>query len=512
MLRVFVLSCFCLSNVAGIGRHIKTPKSPVLIANRNVNVTPDRQLLAIRRPNVTNDMAGSGVESFVPERAGVNALGNVKPSWRLLSVSSIVGALIMTVALTMLWLNELRNARTSSIITRGLEECLSISSEKPSEATLGKLVHVQGMAKGVAPLVDQRFSAARLPDSLRFQSTAEVYEWKLRGSGPMVSEWTTVHQDTVRLSGRVKENPGLPIGFRLGTTTTACSRVELGGFIIKEEMVSGFHRFESAAALLPPTLRAHNVDFVRNEEDGYYYGRPLASSFPSKCPELDELDTVSEKPSTDPSTRETKIGDIRVRFLHVPPCQATVVAVHDRTAKGDSFVPYRPLCCEPFVSEEKGKAQRLEEGGKAKEELRSLAGTCYSTTGILSFCLCPCNAVAMCSASDVVTEEILFVSDKHVPPTAAFLRFVPRSFWRVALFRLLGCCLMYLAALMIISAWFQLSEGAANAAAITVSLGTWTMLAVSANFAYDPSSSIRWVILTVFVVAAPLAWTCLGAA
>merc|ERR1719401_1974783 len=90
------------------------------------------------------------------------------------------------------------------------------------------------------------------------------------------TEWTTVHHNWSRVKRPSPDNPRLPDKLVLGTSTKSCGRVTLGAFVLTDEVLIHFHRFEPAMQHLPARLTAFGLEFLANRADGYYYARPSA--------------------------------------------------------------------------------------------------------------------------------------------------------------------------------------------------------------------------------------------
>merc|ERR1712232_494884 len=169
-------------------------------------------------------------------------------------------------------------------------------------------------------------------------------------------------------------------------------------------MVNHFHRFVPAMKFLPPIVTAHGLTFHANHVDGYYYARPgVQTQYGSQVEKM---------------LNEHKIGDVRARFMCVPGGNATVVGVHcyresDTIVGYETFVPYRTIARAPCLTEGQEKQKLVEEGDRSLKELRRELACC--TGGVATCCCCPCNTIAVCCAQEVVTEEILYVSDQFDP-------------------------------------------------------------------------------------------------
>mmetsp|Transcript_61206 Transcript_61206/g.148054 ORF Transcript_61206/g.148054 Transcript_61206/m.148054 type:complete len:528 (+) Transcript_61206:150-1733(+) len=421
--------------------------------------------------------------------------------------SIIFGILIFLLAIPIQWFNEERSVRMDTLISRGLEECVSVDCMNTNGANRGKLVHVQGRAVGAVPVVDPQFQDALVKHCLKLQSTVEVFEWiqtsktitegKEKRTQPRFhTEWTTMHHDSMRFRKPILENPSLPNSLCLGTFTTTCKRVELGAFVLTDDMVNSFHKFEPAMRRLPSTITAHGHTFFANAKDGYYYMRPSASVL-NPAPRL---------------FQDHQVGDVRVHFMCVPDCDATVVAVQCKRDGVESFLPYRTI---PRVQE---REKLIEQGEGPLKDMRREIACC--TGGVATCCCCPCNTIACCCGAEVVTEEIFFVSDQLDPREKPFQWVVRRNPCRVWNFRLVGWGIMLLGTAMILGPFSGLLRespalrtygGAATiilALIITFSCAALIMAAVYT--CYRPITAMKWLLVIFIIMVVPLLWGGLG--
>eukprot|EP00421_Protoceratium_reticulatum_P065756 CAMPEP_0168410946 /NCGR_PEP_ID=MMETSP0228-20121227/27952_1 /TAXON_ID=133427 /ORGANISM="Protoceratium reticulatum, Strain CCCM 535 (=CCMP 1889)" /LENGTH=414 /DNA_ID=CAMNT_0008424687 /DNA_START=54 /DNA_END=1294 /DNA_ORIENTATION=- len=410
-------------------------------------------------------------------------------------------------AIPIQWFNEERSVKIETLLTRGLNECVTVDANYPDPANRGKLVHVQGKTRGAVPLVDQQFQDARIKNCLKLQSTVEVFEWvqttrtwlegKERRSQPRFhTEWTTIHHDSLRFRKPSPENPRLPSGLSLGTFTNVCKQVDLGGFVFTDEMVNALHKFEPAMRHLPSTVTAHGLTFFANQEDGYFYMRPNAS------------------PLTPPAKLFTahQVGDVRARFMCMPEGEATVVAVQCKRDFRETFVPYRPIPRPPCITLSQEKLKLIEEGERPLKDLRRELACC--TGGVSSCCCCPCNTIACCCTGEVITEEIFYVSDRLDPKEKPFEGVVQRNPCRVWNFRLVGLGIMYLGMGMVLGPFSgslrnaaglrAFGGGASFVLAAIITLAVAALIVAGAYACYRPVMTVKWLCVTVVVIVLPL--------
>lgn len=423
--------------------------------------------------------------------------------------SIMLGILVFLLAVPIQWFNEERSVRMETLISRGLEECVSVDSMNTNSSNRGKLVHVQGRAVGAAPLQDPQFQDAVVRHCLKLQSTVEVFEWiqttktfvedKEKRTQPRFHrEWTTIHHDSMRYRKPILENPTLPNGLCLGTFTTTCKRVELGAFVLSDDMVNSFHKFEPAMRRLPNVITAHGFAFYANTKDGYYYMRPSSSYVnPSRL-------FVDHHP-----------GDVRVHFMCVPDCDATVVAVQCNRDGVETFVPYRTIPRAPCITDLQEREKLIEQGEGPLKEMKREATCCTGGVGgVATCCCCPCNTIACCCGSEIVTEEIFFVSDQHESREKPFQWVVRRNPCRVWNFRLIGWAVMFLGTGMILSPFASLLRtsvllrayggGASWILAAIITFSTAAMIMVAVYTCYRPIMAVRWLLVIVVVIVVPL--------
>jgi len=425
-------------------------------------------------------------------------------------VAAFFGVIMMLVAGAIQWFNEERSARAEALFARGLEDVLSVEAEHPSKGNRGRLVHVQGIARGAAVLKDPQFREVAVSRCLKLQSNVEVFQWvqttrtwyegRIRRSQPRFhSEWSTAHHDSLRFRKPSPENPRPPAGLCLGTSTQVCGRVELGGFVLPKDMVNAFQRFEPAMAHLPRRITTNGLTFFANDQDGYYYARPSASG--SRSSALDGLFTKHE------------VGDVRVRFLCVPETDATVVAVQCHKEGCESFVPYRPVPLGPCVQDWKARQTSVEEGFRPLREFRSET-SCCAGSGMAGCCCCACNTIACICSQEVVTEEIYYVSDRLDPVEQPFKSFVPRSPWRVWNFRLLGLLVMFMGMRLVLRLFSEVFQGSTALAAyggsaglvvtVSLTLASFALSVSAAAACYRPMVAARWLLVAGLILAMPL--------
>jgi len=411
--------------------------------------------------------------------------------------TAVLGLLLSLLAITVHWFNERRSVRVETLVARGMSECISMDADKVDEDNRGRLVHVQGETRGAELVCDPQFEGASFAGCLKLQSTVEAFEWvqtkrttmtgrELRTEISFHSEWTTTHRDSASFRKPGPENPRLPSGLRLGTSTSVCGRVHLGAFVLPAGMVEQLTRFQPAMPYLPRTVSARGVTFTA-AEDGFFYSRSHAG--------------------------EPELGDLRVRFLCVLESSATAVAVQCEKDGQTSFVPYRavPRCI--CASEEQERQMLIEQGERPLREVHGEAACACGSSGCGSCVCCPCNIIAGCCKKEMVTEEVFHFSEGHEHSQKPFLLAVQRSDSRVRTFRLIGWFVMFLAsrvllhpygdAVQTLSGFEFYGDSAMVVLAITVTLASSGSVAVAAYSCYQPLQALRWAGIVCLVVLSP---------
>jgi hypothetical protein len=185
----------------------------------------------------------------------------------------------------------------------------------------------------------------------------------------------------------------------------------------------------------------------------------------------------------------------------------------------DTFVPYRAItfgCC---TTEDQDKQRLIEEGERSLQEVKAAdadLAPCMETNPVSKSCLCcPCNIIQRVCAKEVVTEEIYYVSPEHDTIGKVFDSIVPRSSWRVWLFRILGWLLCYVACLMVIGL-FKDSDMIKSSTTLRV-YGSFWLAVLSAiittscaafvialtYLSYSPHQSVKWACAVVIVITVP---------
>lgn len=427
-------------------------------------------------------------------------------SWAHAIPKIIFGVACILISGSLQWFNEVRSAKMDTLLSRGKHECKCVSPEYVDTEMRGRLIHVQGKTRGAASIRDHQFQDAVVGGCLKLQSTVEVFEWaqttrtwlderKERRSQPRFhTEWTTVHQPSNKFKQPCPENPRMPHGLELGTFTEVCKRVELGVFVLTDDMVKSFRRFEPAMPMLPQTLTAHGMTFYANADDGFYYTRPGQAT----------LGVPAHAPAG--LFGEPKVGDVRIRFLCVPEGEATVVAVQCEKEPGtEGFVPYRPIPRAPCLSAYQERLNQIEEGERPLKEIqREISWS--------AGCCCCCNIIARCT-KETVTEEIMYASDKLDPIEKPFEWVVPRNSLRVWSFRVASLAILWLGVHYVLQPFAHLLQRHLLSAfgnfvllvvSVDITLVASASIMAAAYACYRPAVALGWFGMIVIVIAAPV--------
>ncbi len=221
----------------------------------------------------------------------------------------VFGILLFLIAGAVLFWNEGRSVHTAQSLAEGAGKVVSVQSDAVKSENNGKLIHFTGQATTDESLSDAEFEVTT-EGSLQLKRKVEMYQWKenvksetrkkLGGGEETVKTytyekvWDNDRLDSSDYHDQGHDNPQLP--FESKTITAEKAHVgafQLGG------LASKIDKFE--------TLKVENEDYVLNGTR-IFFG-----------------------PDANP-----KIGDTRVSFEIVKPCDVSVVAVQSN----DALEPY----------------------------------------------------------------------------------------------------------------------------------------------------------------------------
>jgi hypothetical protein len=233
----------------------------------------------------------------------------------------LVGLIFFIAAFPLLFWNEGRSVKRVKALEEGISAVVSVSSEKVDPGNEGKLVHLSGKAVTDETLTDSQFGISA--NALKLRRVAEMYQWKeetrsetRNKTGGGTETVTTYTYDKTWSEGVIDsssfkqsaghENPG---SMPFQSEELQSSRITLGAFTLSSslaEMISGYRALPvNDMATLPETAR-NSFKLV----SGVLY--------------------ASENPTM------PKIGDVRVSFMVVDPCEVSVVSRQVR----ETFEPY----------------------------------------------------------------------------------------------------------------------------------------------------------------------------
>merc|ERR1719277_929851 len=97
----------------------------------------------------------------------------------------IASPFMMCFAISFMWLNERRNARMETLISKGRQDVLeNTTSSEANPENRGCLVHIKnGRFHGVGTLIDDKFTTpehkpVELSNIIKCKTVVQVYQWK----------------------------------------------------------------------------------------------------------------------------------------------------------------------------------------------------------------------------------------------------------------------------------------------------------------------------------------------
>jgi hypothetical protein len=312
----------------------------------------------------------------------------------------VVGVGLVLIAVPLLWFYERQRTRVECLISFARSEFVSVPGPKVSASNRGYLVHLAGEeARCEANIRDPRFAFPNQVQCLRLRTIVQAFQWvehmpkgALDGKAPTASyeqRWCDAEQGSHLFQDREKHNP-IPQGLHIGTTTTNCSRVELGtGFIIPQGLVDQCRSFRplGPSGMLGEEVTTLDGKYTfKRHTDGNYYYRDGPKGWTSK-------DVASK----------SEVGDVCVRFEAIPPGPITVLALQVDAEGGEyqSFLPYRLVPHGLFGLEDEERREALIKEAKKSREQLAREDQCLPGSRIC----CGCNLVAGC-CTGVLTQEV----------------------------------------------------------------------------------------------------------
>mmetsp|Transcript_35244 Transcript_35244/g.76993 ORF Transcript_35244/g.76993 Transcript_35244/m.76993 type:complete len:520 (+) Transcript_35244:61-1620(+) len=288
-----------------------------------------------------------------------------------LIAEALAGVILIYLSVTVMWLNERRNARIESLISIASNQCVSTKKAQPENR--GELVHVTGEARSMSPIADGRFrNVVFSANCLRLKTTVEVFQWvqhahttekkDLVGGGTTrtttytyTQEWSTHRHDSGSFKQKDKQNKFL---VNPGVEEKTCDRVEFGDdFMAPENLVQQLDDYVSAHDHLDSSVTAA-VGGVKCVRRGAWF---LSGS-------------------------GSEVGDVRVKFDIVCDGLATVMSLqvaNERAGEKETFAPYR------MISGRIGKAVRQQRLiAESRKDSIELPGEDDSSWVVLALCCC----------------------------------------------------------------------------------------------------------------------------
>lgn len=417
-----------------VGRH-RGEKAPFLVAPAHQGLPTQlvqRQEALHRQSPGTTTVTNENIF----QRMG-NAFGGV-----------IVGIVMIIFSVPALWLNEKRNAKYETLISRGAEECREIDADNFDQENTNWIVHVTGKTSSVRPVADEQFNVRYESGVIKLSSRVEIYQYT------EVEKSETTERDTLgggkeKTTRTWQEYPvgwhahydsgasfkdanyrrlnSRPQGIEAGTFSDTCERVEFGrGFLLGAAELNQLPSGSTAKLNSKPVCKGNaSLNFAPSGDDYYYCGKG--------------------------SSNQPEVGDVRIMFTTLEDGPTTIVGLQ---AEGKEpgragFLPYRVIrrnicpCCP--ISEDREKELLLAEAKKGKSDLISEE----MWGGIMWCCCCPCNIIQMCCAGAMLPElhHVWFGTlDKaacfsNIQTRAAVLKWVMRLVGWVVMFA--GLCLLF---------------------------------------------------------------------
>lgn len=438
----FVFSFFVLTPVAA---RVEKTKLATLLRNdgevdarktSGVQLIGHEQLRKYQNPTVTQTTTH---ENFF-QRMG-NAFG-----------AFIIGIILIIFSVPILFLNEKRNAKYETLISRGENDCREIG-DMYDEDNNKMPVCATGDVRAVKPVKDENFNVQFESGTIKLYTTTEVYQYQeveksetteketLGGGKDKVTRtWQEYHLAWVSGydSGQSFKDASYracnkkPEGLQAGSTTATSERVEFGkGFVFGADEITQLSGGDSFKVDYPLVCNGNAKLQWELGVDCKYYARDGG-----------EGKGAMESP---------KVGDARVSFHVLKDMTATVVglqvAAPDKLPpvgeKGTgSFMPYRVIHRSPCpcfaLGEDQEKQKLYKEAIKSKPDL---AGE-EMWQGIMWCCCCACNVVNCCF-SGLLVPEIHDVFSSKMSKKECFDFIKSKAAAMKWIFRLVGWILMF---------------------------------------------------------------------
>jgi hypothetical protein len=235
----------------------------------------------------------------------------------------LVGILLFLASFPLLFWNEGRAVKTARGLSEGKGTVVAASADKVDTANEGKLVHLSGKAQSDQVLADPQLGVKLA--ALRLSRRVQIFQWieekethtekKLGGSEEKITTYTykRAWDEQLRDSGQFREQAGHenPASKEYESQAWQADPVKVGAFTLPQTMLSRLTAHDrvpvtaEVLARLPMDLRTRAV----LAGDELYIGK-------------------------DPAT--PTIGDLKVAFLALKPCDVSLVAQQVR----DTLQPF----------------------------------------------------------------------------------------------------------------------------------------------------------------------------
>lgn len=233
----------------------------------------------------------------------------------------LFGTILFLASFVLLFWNEGRAVKEYNTLKEGSGAVVAIASDKVDSAYAGKLVHLTGQATTENSVSDPTFELK--VQALRLKRHVEMFQWKehsesksttkLGGSEETTKEYTYKKEwsDDLIDSSEFKQaadHPN-PDSMPYKTEDWAAENITLGAFTLSDSLVQEIDNWT------PVTLA----------ED-----QPIPEAIAGQASLKGDTIYIGSDPAT------PRIGDMRVTFQLVKPCDVSVIAAQE----GESFSPY----------------------------------------------------------------------------------------------------------------------------------------------------------------------------
>ena len=341
----------------------------------------------------------------------------------------VVGIVLFVASFPLLFWNEGRAVSDRQSLAAGAASTVTADPAKVDPANEGKPVYLTGRAETKESLSDEAFGIA--VQALRLVRTVEMFQWiekkestteKKVGGGTetrttykYVKDWSEKEINPAEFKQpKDHVNPARPFA----SLTKTASQVTVGAFQLPADMTAKLSNYtplpvtQSNLDKLPADVRGR----ARLTDKGLYISisaaGPGATPQPATGPEAASLPAATAAGGPG----ETRVGDVRVTFKAVLPCEVSLVA----RQVGNSFAAYVPkpggLAIEMISAGSKSAAQLYSE----EQASRDLLTWVLRLVGFLAMGI---GLALVCRPLSVVADVIPFVGN-IVGGVSGFLSFL----------------------------------------------------------------------------------------